>query len=264
MIITEGHIAPLIFIVIISSYAYYLMNKVKRTGEYIKIRKIPALEAVYDLVGRAAELGRPVLLSPSDGATLRGAEAAETQAGLSVINYAAKICARLSVKPEILVGSSGGAEVIPLTLQGVREAYVSEGKVDEFDPDVVRFVSGSQMSFAAGVMGTTIREKVASSILIGPWHGAFLPIALGNVEAGAMMIGGTSRVIMTPMFVAFCDYFLFGEEVFVSGAYLSEEPSQIATIAAQDFGKFIIIGLIITGMVTAFLQISLISNLLSM
>jgi len=42
---------------------------------------------------------------------------------------------------------------------------------------------------------------------------------------------------------------MIGEEVTAAGAYLSQEPAQLASIKTQDIYKFIAIGLIVIGWV---------------
>lgn len=258
----EGHVIPISILIIVWIYGYFLLKKAKTTGKHPPIRKIPALDHIYELVGRCAELGRPLLLSPSDGATLRGAEAAETHAAISIMNHAVKLCAKMSVRPITVLGSKNAAETYPLIVENIREAYISEGQEDDFNVDDILFISGEQMSFAAGTMGVVIRENVASQILIGPWHGSYQPISLAGIEAGAMQIAGTSRVTMMPVFVAFSDYVLLGEEVFVSGAYLSDEPGKKAMIAAQDFGKYIAMIALLLGSFLMYMGFSTVYDIL--
>jgi hypothetical protein len=247
------NIVPLITLGSLWVCAYYLLRQAKKTGKCPHIRKIPALDAIKEAVGRAAEMNRPVLLLPGDAVTLRGADAAETQAGLSIVSYGTRLCVQTGAKEMVMIGASAagpvGAEVLPLIIDSARGIYDSEGKPEDFRPDSIQYVSGDQMSFAAGVMGTIVRQKAGCNIMIGPWQVTSVPIALAGMEAGALQIGGTSRVIMMPMFVAFCDYALLGEEVFAAAAYVSGDPAQVATIAAGDLGKYITIVLLLLGAV---------------
>jgi len=264
MELEKGHIIPMVFLIIMWIYAYYLLNKAKTTRKSPSVRKIPALDAIDELVSRAAELGRPLLLSSADGATLRGAEAAETHAAMSIVNYATKLCARKDVRPITVVGSTMGAETLPLIRESSREAYASEGMEDNFQVDDILFISGEQMSFAAGVMGVVIRENVASMILVGPWKGSYQPISLAGMEVGAMQVAGTSRTTMMPVFAAFSDYLLLGEEVFAAGAYLSREPTLLSTFVAQDAGKFFAIIALLLGSILMLMRNTAIYDLLKM
>ena len=47
--------------------------------------------------------------------------------------------------------------------------------------------------------------------------------------------------------MAACDYALIGEEIFAATAYLTKDPIRVATIVAEDWGKFAVAGLVIIG-----------------
>ena len=50
-----------------------------------------------------------------------------------------------------------------------------------------------------------------------------------------------------PFLVAGCDYSLIVEEIYAAGAILSRDEEMMGTIAGQDIGKLIAIGLLILG-----------------
>ena len=52
-------------------------------------------------------------------------------------------------------------------------------------------------------------------------------------------------------FICTCDYTLIGEELFGASAYLSREPVQVATLAAQDRFKLFLCAIILMGVVCA-------------
>lgn len=84
--------------------------------------------------------------------------------------------------------------------------------------------------------------------MIGPFWMESLLFTESGFRQGAIQIAGTARTSQIPFFVATCDYTLIGEEIFAAGAYLSKEPSQVATIAAQDIGKIFALLLLISGL----------------
>jgi hypothetical protein len=47
--------------------------------------------------------------------------------------------------------------------------------------------------------------------------------------------------------VAACDYTLIGEELYVGGAYLSQDPVKLGSIAGQDIPKIAAVILILLG-----------------
>ena len=80
-----------------------------RRGKVPQIRKLAALDAIEEAVGRATEVGRPVHFSPGI-IELTHERSAQTLAGLSVLSYVAKLCARYDtdlvttiMKPDVYV-----------------------------------------------------------------------------------------------------------------------------------------------------------------
>jgi hypothetical protein len=65
------------------------------------------------------------------------------------------------------------------------------------------------------------------------------------MQLGGMAIGQVA------FFVALCDYVLIGEELYAAGAILSEDPSLISAISAEDIPKMLIILLIVIGSILA-------------
>jgi len=188
-------------------------------------------------------MGRPVHVSPGRGG-LVDVEAPQTLAGLDCLAYVAKQCASMNAS---MIATVCQAEVYPVAEAIVQEAYRERGKIDQYRPEMVRFLSPNQFAFAAGIMGIFEREKVAGNILIGLYFAeSLLLIEAGNI-AGLMQVGGTANTLQTQFFVAGCDYFLIGEEIFVAGAYLSKNPVRLGSLAGQDIGKAIFMALIVVG-----------------
>ncbi|MDH5679726.1 MAG: hypothetical protein OEZ28_14065, partial [Nitrospinota bacterium] len=59
------------------------------------------------------------------------------------------------------------------------------------------------------------------------------------------------------------DYVMLGEEQPAAGAYLSRDPSQLASIRVQDIYKFIAIGLMILGLIAINIGSDFIKRLIS-
>jgi hypothetical protein len=47
--------------------------------------------------------------------------------------------------------------------------------------------------------------------------------------------------------VTTCDYTLIGEELYAASAYLSREPVLVGTLRGQDFGKALIMAVLVLG-----------------
>ncbi|HCX78305.1 MAG TPA: hypothetical protein DG577_02720, partial [Firmicutes bacterium] len=87
-------------------------------------------------------------------------------------------------------------------------------------------------------------------IMMGAFWAESLIFAEGGFAAGSIQVAGTANTHQLPFFIAACDYCLIGEELFAAGAYLSQDPMQVAGIKVQDLGKIVAVLLIIIGTVT--------------
>ncbi|MBS7635470.1 hypothetical protein KEJ34_08345 [Candidatus Bathyarchaeota archaeon] len=258
MVFKEGRIATFFALVIVVGAILYFINRAK-IGKISKIRKIPGLIAIEEAVGRATEMGGSVLFIPGIGG-LTTVEGPETLAGISVLNYTAKLCARLGTK---IVAAIRMPEVIPLAEEAISTAFRMEGKFEEYRPDMVRYLSSDQWGIATGAMGIMQRERVKANIMLGFFAGEALALAEAGAVAGAIQIAGTAtNTTQLPWFASICDYCLFGEEVYVAGAVLSEDPIQLGSIAGQDVGKFMAICLITIGILMYLLKVDWLIRLL--
>jgi len=216
-----------------------------KRGKIPKVRRLPALDAIDESVGRAAEMGRPIVFSSGwGGGGLYSDKGPSHMAGISVLDYAARVAARTGAK---LIAALGWPELVPITEDTMRQAYLAEGKPEAYDPSDVRFVSSWQQAYAMGYMGLLLKEKAAANIYIGTsWAEVLNIIETGSV-IGAVQIGGLVDVRNLPMMVAVCDYSLIGGELFAASAYLNKEPTMLATVGTGDAWKVISIIAIVVG-----------------
>ena len=227
-------------LMIVFSVAILLFTRWAKQGKKLFIRKSPGLDAVEEAVGRATEMGRPVLFIPG----LQELDDIETIAGISILGRVAKITARYDTPlmvpvryPLVLVA---GQEV-------VEQSYIEEGKADSYDEDTVRYVAGEQFAFTATVNGYMMRERPATNIYMGAFFAESLLLAETGNAAGSIQIAGTARPEQLPFFIAACDYTLMGEELYAASAYLSHEPLMLGGLKGQDLVKILIIASIIIG-----------------
>lgn len=227
-------------LVVVFSSAILLYTKWAKQGKPLFIRKIPGLDAVEEAVGRATEMGRPVLFIPG----IAELDEIETIAGISILGRVAKITAQydtpLSVPVRYPLVLAAGQEV-------VEQAYIEAGKKDSYNKDIVRYVAGEQFAFTANVNGYMMRERPATNIYMGAFFAESLLLAETGNAAGSIQIAGTARPEQLPFFIAACDYTLMGEELYAASAYLSHEPIMLGGLKGQDFIKMLIVIAIILG-----------------
>jgi hypothetical protein len=242
----EGRVTSFLSIILVTVLVFYFMKRIGSRADY-PLRSIPALEAIDEVIGRATELGKPIFFSSGAGDVV-GSEGTQVLAGLDALGYVAKKSAEYNTK---LVAGVCRENVHAITEGVVRAAYAEAGHPEVYQPDMVRFLSPTQMAYTAGCIGIIQQEQAAASILIGPFLGEALIIAEAAAQVGAIGIAGTARLSQLPLFVAASDYVLIGEEMFAASAYLSGDPASLGAIATQDVVKVIATVLILVGAVFA-------------
>ena len=256
-----GRILQTIFLlatIVIYSYLLWL-NKEK--GFVPKIRKIAALDAIEEAVGRAAEMGRPVHVSPGTPGAAESIEA-NTIAGLAVTSYVSRLCARNGVP---VIATASRPELLPVLQEIVKQAYIVEGVEQAYIDENVRFLSDNSNAYAGAVQGIVEREECAANIIVGQLYGtANVLFGRATVAGKTLQIGGTAYYLVVPHLVVTCDYVLMGEEVFVAEAYLNQDPKQLITVFAQDIFKIISLGLLILGIIMFSAGSNLVIDLLNM
>lgn len=243
------YIALIIFGTIILYFTYQA-----RKGKEMYIRRIAGLQAIDDAVGRATEMGQPILYCPGIGYV----EEISTIASLSILGEVAKKCAQYDTK---LINPHLDPIVYTVAREIVKESYAKVGRPDAFDPDSVYFITDLQFAYAAAVDGIMLRERPATNFLIGWFRAESLILAETGASTGAIQIAGTDQVSQLPFFVTACDYTLIGEELYAASAYISREPLLMGAIKGEDWGKTVIVVLLLVasllGLFTQFPILSL-------
>lgn len=222
---------------------FFILYKIlsARRGRELFIRRIPGLSALDEAVGRATEMGRPMLYAPGlSGLDIVGLQ---SMAILShVVRHAAKYGTRVIVPLADPVLYTVAEEV-------AKDAYAAEGVPEQFNPEDVRFLSDRQFAWASGVVGILHREQVASAFYFGYYYAESLILAENGQMIGAIQVAGTPATTQIPFFLASCDYTIIGDEYYAASAYLSREPTLLGSLVGQDYGKLVIVGLIVLGAV---------------
>ena len=201
-----------------------------RSGRPIRIRKIAGLDAVDEAVGRATEMGRPVLFIPG----IQDMDNIQTVAGITILGKVAKTAAEYDAEIEVPTTRS---LVMTTAREAVHASYLSAGRTDSYNPDRIYYVSDEQFAFVAYTGGLMQRKRPAACFYFGCFFAESLILAENGNSIGAIQVAGTAETSQLPFFVASCDYTLIGEEFFAASAYLSGEPDQLGTLLGQDLVK---------------------------
>ncbi len=231
-----------LILVAVFSASVLLYTHWARQGKTLFLRKIPGLDAVEEAVGRATEMGRPVLFVPG----IAELDEIETIAAVSILGRVATITAQYETPLRVPVRYP---LVLAAAQEVVEQAYIAAGKKDSYDKDTVRYVAGEQFAYTANVNGYMMRERPATNVYMGAFFAESLLLAETGNAAGSIQIAGTARPEQLPFFIAACDYTLMGEELYAASAYLSHEPIMLGGLKGQDFVKMLIIICIVIGVI---------------
>lgn len=209
-----------------------------RRGEHLFVRKIPGLEALDEAVGRATEMGKPILYVPG----LSTIDDIATIASLNILSQVAKKTAEYNTT---LLVPNRNPVVYTVAQEVVKEAYTDAGRPDAYKADNVYFITAQQFAYVAAVCGTMVRERPATNLFLGYFWAESLILAETGASTGAIQIAGTDSVFQLPFFITACDYTLIGEELYAASAYLSREPLLLGALKGQDWGKMILLAILV-------------------
>ncbi|MCH7872889.1 MAG: hypothetical protein IID33_14430 [Planctomycetes bacterium] len=209
-------------------------------GTELNIRKIAGLEAIDEAVGRATEMGRPILFIPG----IQDMNDIQTVAGLTILGHVAKTAAEHDA--QLLVPTSRSL-VMTVARETVAASYLSAGRPDAYDEKKIYYVTDEQFGYVAYLSGMMVREKPAACFYMGAFYAESLILAETGNHIGAIQIAGTAMPAQLPFFVAACDYTLIGEEFFAASAYLSGSAEELGSLKGQDVGKVIVVVLMFIG-----------------
>ena len=235
-------------LVVVLSIAVFYYIQLARRGVDLKIRKIAGLEAVDEAVGRATEMGRPILFIPG----ILDMNDIQTVAGLIILGRVARVAAEHDAILEVPTSKS---LVMTTARETVQTSYIDVGRPDAYDEKKIYYTTDEQFGYVAAVTGTMVREKPATCFYMGAFFAESLILAETANMTGSIQIAGTAMPAQLPFFVAACDYTLIGEEFFAASAYLSGDPQQLGSLKGQDVGKLLSMILIAVGSLLATLAV---------
>ena len=229
----------LVGVIISFAFVLFFILKGKKKKE-LYIRPISGLEAIDDAIGRATEMGKPILYSAGLGKMERVA----TMASMNILGSVAEKVAAYNTQ---LIFPNYDPVVMAVAQEVVKEGYSKAGHPEAYNPDNIYFVTQSQFGYVAYVDGLMVRQKPATNLFLGTFEAESLILAETGNSIGAVQIAGTDSTIQLSFFIVACDYTLIGEELFAASGYLTKDPMVLGSIKAQDWLKIIIIILMILG-----------------
>lgn len=232
----------LVLTMVFFGFVLFFIQSAQGEGRKPFLRRIPGIDAIEEAIGRATEMGRPVLYVPG----VQDVEDMQTVQSLIILESVAKTTARYETPIKVPVSYP-----IPFTIaqEMVKSGYVHAGRAEQYDPESVQFVSPEQFAYVAAITGVMLRDKPGAHIFLGAFFAESLLLAEAGYETGAIQVAGTANADQLPFFVVACDYTLIGEELFAASAYLSGEPKLVGSLQGADLMKIVIILLLLAGCV---------------
>jgi len=230
------------------------MVRLARGGKELFIRPLAGINAVDEAIGRATEMGRPILYvlglgSPDEIATI---------ASFTILSRVAKKVAEYQTA---LIVPCYDSIVMTIAQETVKQAYIDAWRGDDYHEDMVYFVTQNQFAYVAAINGTMLRRQTATNFYLGVFYAESLILAETGSLAGSIQISGTDRITQLPFFVVACDYTLIGEELYAASAYLGREPILLGTLKAQDYTKAVLMVLMGLGVLAGILNIAWLTDL---
>ena len=229
-------------VIFVTAIVYFVTSA--RGGKELFIRRLPGLDEVDNAVGRATEMGKPILYITG----LSGISDVATIAAINILGEVAKKTAEYNTR---LIVPCADPIVMAVEQEVVKEAYAEMGRPDAYNEDDVFYLTRSQFAYVAGVNGIMVRQRPATILYMGMFYAESLVLAETGASVGSIQIAGTDAVTQLPFFITSCDYTLIGEELYAASAYLSREPVLLGGLKGQDTVKLIVGILLILGVIAA-------------
>lgn len=228
---------------VIGGAVIFFIETAKR-GKKLFVRKIAGLEAIDEAIGRATEMGRPILYIPG----IQDMDDVQTLAGITILSRVSRVVADYDTKILMPVSRS---LVMTAARETIKASYMAAGHPDAYSDQMVNYITDDQFGYVSAVNGIMVREKPATCFYLGAFFAESLIMAETGNAIGAIQIAGTAMPAQLPFFIAACDFTLIGEELFAASAYLSEDPKQLGSLKGQDVGKVVAMIAIISGAAAA-------------
>jgi hypothetical protein len=157
-----------------------------------EIRKIAGLDAIEEGIGRATEMNRPVFYIPGNGSF----SDPQLLASMAVLSEVAKMTAKYDTRLIVCVPVSA---VYPVIEEIVRQSYVTEGKIESYKAEDVRWFSDHYFGYAIAIVGLMFKERVATNIMLGTFAFDALMYAEAASRPGAIQIWRDSGQPQVPL-----------------------------------------------------------------
>ncbi len=217
----------------------FLASRQIRLGRAnIQLRPLPAYDQLGGLVGRAVESGQKLHISLGQ-AGITGADTATSVAASQFLSALAKDSCANNSPPIVTVGNG---TLLPLAENQIRNAYDDAERLYQYQPNHSQFVAQTDdnFAFAAGVTSELAQNKVLNHVLAGRYGAEIGLIGEAANRQNIDQIIATDDPTALAIGTAVSNNVIVGEELFAAGAYIEQDPAQIASLQIQDLLRWVI------------------------
>lgn len=227
---TQTYVVLLLLAALVISTVARLVIR-RRTGFY-PLRPIGAYQRLPMAIGAAIEANRPVHMSLGSA----GIGGKDTPLALATADlaYHTLRAAAIGDAPPLITMSNGAA--LPLAQDTLRRAYASRGMLARYPRGSAQWYpqGARSLAFAAALTGVMTDNRALINVL----GGSFGPEMALPAEAAArhrqQLFASSDQLEGQAVAYALADQPLLGEELYVAGAYLGNEPSRQAMVITLD------------------------------
>lgn len=239
-----------IAILVISGILLWVVMRRMQREMMISLRPMRAYESVKQRVGMAVEGGQQLHFTTGRG-PLQGAAGPTSVAALEILETLAREGSETGVRPHITVGDG----TLLLAAQGtLQQSYETVGRPQDYRPRDVQFLADRAfpLAYAAGVTAEIDALEIGSNIVAGRF-GTEIGIIGGAAQRQRLVqIIGSDDPTAMAVATAFTGDVLWGEELFVAGAYINPTPSRLASARVQDILRWSLVAILLLAAVLEF------------
>ncbi|HMP41430.1 MAG TPA: hypothetical protein PKA05_13695 [Roseiflexaceae bacterium] len=239
MVFPQEALLLLLVVLIVAVLTILHHGRALAAGRPANRRPLPALQVMQQALGRGAETGRAIHISPGSGGVGGRIGATETVAGLLA---AERVATEAALSGAPVLASSGDAVTHLAMIGALRQAHHRAGIGQDFDPELVQLLSQQDpMAYASGVTTLYSRQMLEASQLIGSFGQEFILAGEFGATRGVPQVAGATATVAQPLVYLAADGALIGEEVYAAEAYLTSEPAPQARLFTQDTLRTVVI-----------------------
>lgn len=222
-------------------------------GQPWALRPLAGYDALHRQLGLAVESGRRPHLTLGRG-PLHTISGPVSVAALQILESMTDAGGKSALTPHVTVGT---ATLLPAAQDSVRRSYDAAGRGLSFRPGDVEFLADDAFPFtyAAGTTYALSRDDTGSNIAVGHFGEEIAIITEAGHREEVGQVAGTDNPIAMALATAGGAETLWGEELFVAGAYLEGTPLQLASARTQDILRWLLALAILAAAIWQFLSL---------